>query len=718
MRTLQPSFARGEITPLLHARVDLALYNTSVAGLRNFIVMPQGGVTRRPGFERIGNAATTSGDKCPVRLIPFVYDREDAHIIELYDHGVRVWLPSSGTVIWQDEAPYAQDDLAMIKFVQNGNVIFMTHRDYPVQMLTRRAIDDWEWKEFPFGGGPWLPDNPDNADIEMLVNGFTVVGGERWFRLHASEPYFTQDMVGTLIKFNYMIPGTSIEGDSVEAPGTYTSESVEVGAQWYLRTTGAWKGTITLQKSLDNGTSWINVRTYHRTDPALEGQLELSDSENESNVIYRITAQHEQGTNVPIHFSFTASGFSKSNIFRITRVDSPILASGTWEKEDFETGEYPIMHIGTKDWQAGAWGGVNGWPAAVAFYQDRLAFASTWAQLQTVWMSRVGDYTNFSVSDPVREDDAINITLSAEENDGIHSLLSMADILAFTASSEWRIKGAGDNGAIAPNAVVAHRQDNIGSAPIQPILAQGQPFLVQMHRKEVHVLSYAMDMDGYSGSNVSVMSQHLFSWKTQEDAPPADRRIMCFAYQQIPDELIWFVLADGSAVTCTYLVEHGVIAWARQETEGFVGDVTSIPANGYSQAWFAVSRGGIWGIERLASREDEALFTDAGSYGYESSLETLRLNLDSQSGSLMSANKLIPRLAVFSTRSKGIRIAPATDKARAKWRELKWDYGPEITESEIMLDSGFERGAAVQIWTDRAEPLTILALSPMFTAGR
>ena len=66
MKLMQPSFAKGEISPLLHARVDLAMYHIGLARLKNMIVLPQGGITRRPGFVHMGPAMDSEASECPV----------------------------------------------------------------------------------------------------------------------------------------------------------------------------------------------------------------------------------------------------------------------------------------------------------------------------------------------------------------------------------------------------------------------------------------------------------------------------------------------------------------------------------------------------------------------------------------------------------------------------------------------------------------------------
>ena len=55
----------GELSPWLDSRTDIAKYAAGFRTLRNFIVLPQGGVTKRPGMEWRGAlpSAATSGKR-------------------------------------------------------------------------------------------------------------------------------------------------------------------------------------------------------------------------------------------------------------------------------------------------------------------------------------------------------------------------------------------------------------------------------------------------------------------------------------------------------------------------------------------------------------------------------------------------------------------------------------------------------------------------------
>jgi hypothetical protein len=88
-RLLQPAFTRGELSPLLRARVDTALYQVGLRKLRNMFVRTQGGVSNRAGLPFVGIAA--SNDEGGSVLIPFIFSTEQAYILEFSAGAIRVF---------------------------------------------------------------------------------------------------------------------------------------------------------------------------------------------------------------------------------------------------------------------------------------------------------------------------------------------------------------------------------------------------------------------------------------------------------------------------------------------------------------------------------------------------------------------------------------------------------------------------------------------------
>jgi hypothetical protein len=55
------SFAAGELTPTIEGRVDLPLYQSGAKKIINWMILPSGGLTRRPGTEFIWGRSQGSG---------------------------------------------------------------------------------------------------------------------------------------------------------------------------------------------------------------------------------------------------------------------------------------------------------------------------------------------------------------------------------------------------------------------------------------------------------------------------------------------------------------------------------------------------------------------------------------------------------------------------------------------------------------------------------
>lgn len=82
------SFTAGEISPRLEGRTDLEKYSQGLSDLTNMVVMPHGGVTRRPGTEFLGQCAASASE---VRLIPFQFKTSDTYILEFSNLKMRVY---------------------------------------------------------------------------------------------------------------------------------------------------------------------------------------------------------------------------------------------------------------------------------------------------------------------------------------------------------------------------------------------------------------------------------------------------------------------------------------------------------------------------------------------------------------------------------------------------------------------------------------------------
>jgi len=106
---VQRSFAGGEISPQMRARVDLVKYATGLEECRNFIVRKSGGISDRPGTQFIADGKFPTRT---VRLVRFVFNNSQTYALEfghlymrVYKAGVQQRLASVASHVYQPGRP-------------------------------------------------------------------------------------------------------------------------------------------------------------------------------------------------------------------------------------------------------------------------------------------------------------------------------------------------------------------------------------------------------------------------------------------------------------------------------------------------------------------------------------------------------------------------------------------------------------------------------------
>lgn len=161
LHVTQNALNGGEISPQLLARFDQPRYQTGCETLLNMVPMPQGGITKRPGFRHMGRPARDGPDGL-TRLFPFVFSADESRVLEFSGDAagvsMRVWLPG-GELAGQGGAPFALDlpgwnanDLKSLCMAQSADVLFLAHPGHAPAKISRYADTDWRYEEIN-----WLP---------------------------------------------------------------------------------------------------------------------------------------------------------------------------------------------------------------------------------------------------------------------------------------------------------------------------------------------------------------------------------------------------------------------------------------------------------------------------------------------------------------------------------------------------------------------------------
>lgn len=144
IRTYQPSFTAGELSPSIGARVDLAKYGTGLRTARNVFIHAYGGASNRPGLQFV---STVRNNFFETRLIPFQFNTEQSYILEFGQIVFRIFkdggLVTNSGAPYEVGSPYVSAHLSELVFIQEADVMYITHPLYAVHKLSRVAENDW-----------------------------------------------------------------------------------------------------------------------------------------------------------------------------------------------------------------------------------------------------------------------------------------------------------------------------------------------------------------------------------------------------------------------------------------------------------------------------------------------------------------------------------------------------------------------------------------------
>lgn len=584
------SFNAGELSPKMLSRSDVSQYSKGCRHLENFIVTPYGAVERRPGLKFVAQAKYPDKN---VRIIRFVYSRDIAYVCEFGDLYIR-FFRNSAPVLTDDGAvfevvsPYLDTELNGIQFIQSADVMTIVHPAHPVMELKRIAVNNFTLTEKEFQYPPVLEPNIDDE--------FTITPSEREgdITLTASKAAFSEGNVGGFFQIVHTRQENEIEKDFYENGVT---DTLEVFGYWSFVTRGTWSGTVTIQRSFDNGNTWRDFRVYS----SAKDQNHVTDGNEENeNVLYRVKMEDYQpsdtGTLRLCRVQLVNPDFSTNGVVKITGVTSPETANATVIRKLGDT-------VATNEWNEGAWSFRRGFPRTIAYFEERMVFGGNDYRPQTVWGSKTGDWDNFLLGE--RDDDAIEFTLASDTVNTICWLCQHDALIIGTVDSEWTLSASDSAAALTPSNFSVKRQSVYGSAGIVGQMVGETVLFVQQGARKIREFVFQWEKNGYVSPDMTVLADHITESGVRETA-----------LQQLPDSILWCVLNNGSAAALTYERDQEVVGWHKHITAGTFLSVCTIPVSNEHQVFFAVKRGENVCIEVMAPRRfdrvENAFFVDSG----------------------------------------------------------------------------------------------------------
>jgi hypothetical protein len=784
------NFRAGEISPRLEGRIDLQKYNEAVKDLSNMIVFPQGGTTRRPGTYYAG----TTKDGGQVRLINFEFSDTQAYVLEFGNNYIRIFkdgglvteattaitaitkanpavvtanshglsngdrvfiasvggmtevnnreftvagvttntfqlsginssafttYTSGGTVgkIVEITTTYTTAQLSTINYAQSADVLFLAQQDHAPAKLTRTSHTSWTLTDIDFTDGPYLDENITTTTLYASADTGSVT-------ITASAALFASTDVGRLIRFREVLEVTY---DEWAASTSYAAnEFVRFNGHVYKQVTGS-------------------TQTSGNTPPVHTSGTETYGSINWE---YR----HDDTGYVKI------TGFTSSTV-----------VTATVKEDDGGISVLPHNIVGssnaTTKWSLGSFSSTTGFPRAIGFYEERLYFAGTTDQPQTIFGSVSADFENHT---PGTEDDAaINVTIASDQVNVIKHLLPARFLQLLTTSAEFTLSGGAGSEPVTPTNVNVLRETTFGTGNIKPLRAGNSTILIQKGAEKVKEITFDLDTDGLLGVDLTVLADHL-----------ARGGLTDMVWQQEPELLLWFVHADGRLIGLTYDRANATVGWHEHSLggSGVVESITAIPSGAEDQVYLSVKRTidgttvrHIVYLKSLYFNDDvtDAFFVDSGltydgsatttikslnhlegetvtiladgaahadktvsngtitldrsaskvhvGYGYTSSLETLRMEAGAEDGIAQGKIKRIHGVTARFFQTVGAELGPDTSNLdRLPFRDSSMAMDEAVPlftgDKEISFPSGYDNDAKIVIRQTQPLPMTILAI--------
>ena len=522
----------------------------------------------------------------------------------------------------------------------------------------------------------WLDEFRISKGVARWTSSFTpqVEEYSTYTVSQVSDFSFDSLHVGALFKLRHYIGGQTISQAFTSAT---SSSSIKCFTTWRIITHGTWTGKIRIEKSTDGGTTWTALRTFSSTDDFNANTSGTEDIEANP-VPFLIRANMYSYTSGTCNVDLTTDPFYQEGIVRVVDYVSPTSVLVDVLQEVGSTSS-------TLTWSEGSWSAYRGYPSIARFFQDRLCFANTDSEPQTIWTTKTSDYYSFIRNQTLLDTDGITINLPSRQLNAINGLIAFKKLLAFTSASVWSI-GPVQSSALTPTSVQTDVEDYAGSADIIQQVIGTEAFYVQADNQSVRNIGYRLDNDGFTGSETNILCKHLFEGYT----------ITKMAYQRRPNSVLWCLRSDGVLLGMTYLAEQEVVAWTHHDTDGTIESICVIPTSTTDELWMTIDRDNGRTVEKMDGRKQfsvsDHVFMDSFIEIENSTLVISATHLANQTVAILGDGEVLDQQTVSASGTLAM-----SDTYSVAYVGLPYYADLETLNIEVPVQDGSIQGSMIKI---------------------
>lgn len=523
------NFASGELSQWLFGRTEIPQYYQAAQTLKNFEIIPTGGIRRRTGTKRLGKL----NGAC--RLIPFILDKDNSFILEFTENKIYFWKNGQ-------------------KMIDN-DVQLSVNTEY-----TLAEVNDIQYAQ-DFNRMIFVQKN--HKPMELVYTNNTFTAGEMTFSFYPDVELDDDYNFVKIIPNDEGLPEAAADGDYCIWKGKLYIYS-ETEQKWKVdtKTTDPEIDTdlFGIETKYPGCVSFFNNRLFFASTIAARQRVWASCTPDTQNTRYNNFATYKKYVTVnkvvkdaDVHL-FTGNILmvnidQENKTTKITGLSQDLTETLDKDYTEYYLTKADVIPVGAKVIDLTANSITVDKVATITEDANALVFTiSLWKSTE---LASADDYTLEVMSTNITTSDcSFNFELASDQNDAIRFIGASKYLTIGTESSIWAAP-AGINAL----QVQVDMNGRYGSDEIQGHCVDTAMIYFAQGKCGIREYYYNPQAEAFQTNNIAILSEQMLT-----ESPAVD-----FDFVTNPYNRLIITREDGTVVTMLYDKTNGVMAWNRIE---------------------------------------------------------------------------------------------------------------------------------------------------------
>lgn len=570
------NFASGELSKKMSGRIDLQQYYGAASHLKNFNIIPTGGLERRSGSERLGKLSGAC------RIIPFILDSNTSFILEFTPLKTYVWkngekmVDTDGNQI-EIETPYSSmSEIEEIQYAQDFDTMVFVQRNYtPFQIKYDFALNIFDYGPMSFDFYPdvkldndyedapiticdeTFPANPKEGDYAIL-NGRLYKYSEKdtdWIN-NDDDPETDEDLFTTENKYpgcvtffnnRLYFASTVSKRQKVWASATPDTKGTRYNSfatyQKYITVNKAVKDSDLHMFTADViGAANYSVASFSSDLPTAQTQFASGTFYYKSGNEYVVATAYTAGTT---YYTATKAG----DVFTLSNLSQDLKDSLAKDVTLYYCSNNNYIKVGTKVTSIDFDNKTITLDTPIQTNVNLYSVTFTIQLWKDATSTSADDYEYQVVSSNTTTSDcSFNFELASDQNDGIKFLAANQSLAIGTESSIWSVPPS-----VTALNVYAQMNGRYGSDGLQAHCVDSAVIFFAQGLKGIREYYYNSQNEAFQTNNIALMAEQMLTESRAKD----------FDFMTNPYNRILITREDGTVASLLYDKNNGVMGWTR-----------------------------------------------------------------------------------------------------------------------------------------------------------